>query len=64
MFIFLDEKAERIRTKDVHAVGSSKNVAELFEANRRFPFAFRPQESNTFAANRNPGMFCLRSSRC
>jgi len=64
MFILLDEKAERESTKDVHFVGFRKNVAQLFKANRRLSFAFRPQESNTFTANRNPGMFCLRCIRC
>jgi hypothetical protein len=64
MFIFLDEKVERIRTKDVHFIGFRKNVAELFGANRRFPSASRLQESNTFAANRSPRMFCLCRIRC
>ena len=64
MFIFLDEKAERVRTKDIHFVGFRKNVAELFEANRYLPLTYRPQESNSFAANCNSGMFCLRCFRC
>jgi len=61
MFVFLDVKAKRIRTKDVYIVGSGMIVAELLEPDCRIRFALRPQEGNAFAANRNPGMSYLRS---
>jgi hypothetical protein len=35
-------------------------VPKLFEANRRFRFALRPQERRTFSARRNARMFSLR----
>jgi hypothetical protein len=54
--VFVDVRAKRIGTKDVYIVGLGKIAAKLLEPNRRLRFALRPQESNTFAANRNPGM--------
>jgi hypothetical protein len=63
MLIFLDVEARRIGTKDVDIVGLGKAVAELFEPNRRLR-TLRPQQSNAFAANRNPGLFCLGCIQC
>lgn len=63
VFIVLDGKTKRIGTQDLHFADFGQLVAEPFESNCCLRFAFGPEESDTFAKNRNARMFCLSRFR-
>src|SRR3954454_12496288 len=53
--------AQGIPAKSIHVVLHNDLIPELFQPNRRFSLALRPQERGTFSASCNAGVLSFRS---